>query len=102
VADSLDLTFTAADVAGDPINEQFVPARDNLLLVWNKHATDPKTFTLNSAADDKKRTGDITAFSVGAGEIAAFRIKKAGWMQTTGYVTLEGSSADIWFCVLAL
>ena len=100
---SLDLTFTAADVAGDPIKEQFVPSGDDLLLVWNKHATLAKTFTISSAADDRRRTGDITAYSVGVGEIAGFRFKKqVGWRQTDGYVYIEGESADIFFCVVQL
>jgi hypothetical protein len=53
---TLDLTFTAADVTGDPQKEQFLPAADNLLLIWNK-AVGAKTFTVTSVADDKNRTG---------------------------------------------
>ena len=102
-ANSLDLTFTAADVSGDPIKEQFVPSGNDLLLVWNKHATLAKTFTITSATDDKSRTGDITAYSLGALEIASFWFKKqTGWRQTDGYVYIEGESADIFFCVVQL
>jgi len=102
-ANSLDLTFTAADVAGDPIKEQFVPSGKDLLLVWNKHATLARTFTITSKADDRNRTGDIVAYSLGVGEIAAFYFKEQmGWRQSDGYVYIEGESADIFFCVLQL
>lgn len=100
-ANALDLTFTAADVSGDPIKEQFVPSGKDLLLVWNKHATLARTFTITSKADDRNRTGDIAAFSLGVGEIAAFYFKdQVGWRQNDGFVYIEGESADIFFCVL--
>src|ERR687891_559131 len=78
-ADSLDIAFTAADITN---LEQVVPSGDDLLLVWNTHATTAYTFTLTSVADDKGRTGDVTTYSLAAGEIAALRLRRAGWEQS--------------------
>lgn len=98
-ANSLDLTFTVAIVAD---KEQFVPSADCLVLVWNK-AVAAKTVTFSSGVDPAtKRTGDITAYSVGASEIAAFRFKKTGWTQTDGKIYMEAESTDIYYCVLEL
>jgi hypothetical protein len=70
--------------------------------VWNTHAADPGTFTLTSVADEHLRTGDITAYSLAAGEIGAYRIKNDGWRQSDGKIYLEGSAATIKFAVMAL
>lgn len=96
---TLDLAFTVAIVAD---KEQFTPSGDDLVLVWNK-AVAAKTVTFSSAADPTtKRTGDITAYSIGAGEIAGFRFKKTGWMQSDGKIYMEAESTDIYYCVLSL
>lgn len=96
---ALDLTFTAADVGN---SNSFVPSGDDLLLVWNTHATLGYTFTLSSVADAQGRTGDITAYAIAAGVISAFRIKKTGWMQTDGSIYLAGSNAAVKFCIIPL
>lgn len=98
-ANSLDVTFAAADTAN---HNQFVPSGDDVLLAWNSDPTNPYTFTLTSAADEKNRTGDITTYSLAAGEIAAFRVKLPGWRQSDGYVYLTASNAAIKFAVLKL
>jgi hypothetical protein len=97
-ADALDLTFDAADVAN---KNQFAASGDDLILAWNSGAS-PYTITLSSAVDDKNRPGDITAFSLAAGDIAAFRVKTQGWTQSDGKVYLEASNAAIKFAVIAL
>lgn len=98
-ADSLDLNLQAAD----PVNfNQFSPGGDDLLIVQNSHAANPYTFTLTSAPDAFNRSGDITTYSLAAGEIAAFRVKTMGWVQTDGKVYLAGSNAAIKFAVVAL
>ena len=97
-ANALDITFTAAIVAD---KEQFVPGNDTLVLFKNS-GVGAATFTLTSKADDKNRTGDVTTYSLGAGEVAAFRFKKAGWMQSDGKIYMEASSTDIGYAVIQL
>lgn len=98
-ANSLDLTFTAADVAN---KNQFAGSGEDLLLAWNTDGANPYTVTFTSVADDKKRTGDITTYSIGAGEIAAFKFKDAGWKQSDGKIYVEASNAAIEFAVMSV
>lgn len=97
-ANSLDVTFTVAIVAD---KEQFVPGNDTLVIVKNA-AVSAKTVTFTSKTDDKNRTGDVTAYSIGASETAMFRFKKAGWMQSDGYIYMEAESTDISYAVIEL
>lgn len=97
-ANALDLTETAADVEN---KNQFTPSGDDLVIVHNTGAS-AYTVTFTSIADEFKRTGDISAYSVGAGEIAAFRLKKPGWMQSDGKVYLEAEDASVKFAVLQI
>ncbi len=99
-ANALDVTFTAANVSD---KNQFVFNGPKLLLVQNSDPANPYTFTLTSKVDSKNRTGDITTYSLAAGEIAAFKLDNSeGWMQSDGYVYLEGSNAAIKFAVINL
>lgn len=98
-ADSLDIAFTAADATN---KEQFAPSGDDLIIAWNSGAS-PYTITITSVADPvTKRTGDITTYSLAAGDHAAFRIKKQGWMQSDGMVYIEASNAAVKWSVLQL
>lgn len=97
-ANLLDLTFEAADVAN---KNQFAGAGDDILLAWNTGAS-AYTVTFTSVADDKKRTGDVTTYSIGAGDIAAFRFKDAGWKQSDGKIYIEAENAAVKFAVAAL
>ena len=98
-ANALDFVFTAADASN---KEQFVPGNDTLVIIKNGHATLAKTFTLTSKADERNRTGDVTTYSLGAGEYALFRFKKAGWMQSDGKIYMEAESSDIKYAVIQL
>ena len=99
-ANSLDVTLTAADVAN---KSEFVMSGDDVLIVQNSDPTNPYTFTITSVVDDHNRTGDITAYSLAAGEIGAFKFsKKAGWMQADGKCYIEASNAAIKFAILTL
>lgn len=95
-ANALDLPFTAADVTN---KEQFVPSDNDLVLAWNTGAS-PYTVTITSAPDALNRTGDIATYSIGAGEIAALRIKKQGWVQPDGKVYLEASNAAVKYAII--
>ena len=96
-AGSLDVTMQAADVAlGNYIP---IVANKTLILVQNTHATDAKTFTITSVVDAYNRTGDITAYSLAAGDIALLGpFKTEGWSHGSGAdggVWINGESADV-------
>lgn len=97
-ANALDLAFTAADATN---KEQFVPGNDTLVIFKNDGVA-AKTITLSSKADEKNRTGDVTTYSLGAGELAMFRFKKSGWMQSDGKIYMEAESSDIKYAVIQL
>lgn len=98
---ALDLTWQAADVAN---KNQFALGQGKyIVLARNVHATTPYTITLTSSADERKRTGDITAYSIAAGKVAAFLLdQQAGWAQSDGKFYLEGSNASAEFCIIRL
>ncbi|PKN91107.1 MAG: hypothetical protein CVU44_21050 [Chloroflexi bacterium HGW-Chloroflexi-6] len=98
-ANSLDIVFTAADVAN---KNEFVPTGNDLVLAWNSGAS-VYTATATSAPDPQNRTGDIGAYSIDAGEIAHMGpVRTLGWVQPDGKVYLEANNAAIKFAVIAL
>lgn len=97
-AGTMTLTETAADATN---KEQFVPSGDDLVIAHNTGAS-PYPITFTSVADELKRTGDVSSYSLAAGAIAAFRIKKPGWMQPDGKVYIEAGNAAIKWAVLQL
>jgi len=99
-ADELDLTLTAADVANG--NEVAWSGNELLLLVQNSDATNPYTFTVASVADQYGRTNDITTYSLAAGEIGHYRLRRHGWQQSDNTLHLDASNAAIKFAVVAL
>lgn len=98
-ANSLDLTWTAADATN---KEQIVAEADILVLVWNTHATNPYTVTFTSAPDARGRSGDVGPYTLQAADIAAFRFRKPGWMQTDLNIYLEANNAAVKYAVLKL
>lgn len=95
------VTWTAADSTN---NNSFVFTGHEVLIVRNKHASAAKTFTLNSAANSRGRTKDITAQSLVHGTYAVlgpFR-QKEGWAQSDGTVFCTGEDNNIEFAVLVL
>ena len=98
-ANSQDVTFQAADAALG--NYTPVVEAKTLVLVQNI-AVGAKTVTFTSIVDTLNRTGDITAYSVGAGEIAIFGpFKAVGWSHS-GQVWMDGEDANIKFAVITL
>jgi hypothetical protein len=98
-ANSLDVTFQAADSALG--NYCALVEAKTLILVQNV-AVAAKTVTFTSVVDDKNRTGDITAYSVGASEIALFGpFRAAGWAHS-GQVWMDGEDLNIKFAVITL
>ena len=99
-ANSLDVTMAATVVAD---KTQFVASGKDLIIIQNTGAT-AHTFTITSTADPKNnRTGDITAYSLDAGEIAHFGpAYRDGWVQSDGNIYLEANHIEIKFGVITL
>jgi hypothetical protein len=103
---NLPISANAADIAwlqADTTNkEQFVSTGKEIVLAWNQ-GVGAATVTIESVADPFRREGDISAYSVGADEIAVFGpFPVEGWRQSDGKVYLEASSTDIRFAVIVL
>lgn len=100
VANSADLPMSAADVG----NKNQVAATGNDLVIAHNTGGSPYTITITSIADPRNnRTGDITTYSLGAGEYAAFGpFKGVGWKHTDGYIYFEASNALVKFGIVGL
>jgi hypothetical protein len=100
-AGTRDVSFQAYDAG--LMNETPIVDGKTVVLVKNDHATDPKTVTFISVADSTfKRTGDITTYSLAAGDVAVFGpFKTAGWA-LVGKLQIDASSADIKLAVITL
>lgn len=97
-ANALDVTLTAADVAN---GNSATAAELQLLLVQNSGAS-TYTFTITSVADSFGRTGDVSAYSLDAGEFACVPVPAVGFKQTTGKLLFSGNNAAVKFAVLRL
>jgi hypothetical protein len=99
-AGDLAVTLTAADVAN---GNMFSVADGGILIMYNSGAS-PYTITINGAADSHGRTGDISAYSIPAGEIDAIWIPPVGIHQTSGTdagkVYVSASNAAVKFAYL--
>ena len=59
--------------------------------------------TITSSVDSDGRTGDITTYSMGAGEYAVFGpFDLDGWVQTDWKLYFEASNAEVFFGVIDL
>jgi len=97
---SADVTWTAAgadfvDGAGFPLTGREV------LLVNNKNIG-AQTITISSVVDEKNRKDDITAYSIGIGEMAFFHLGVKGWRQADGKLYFAVTAADVELAVLRL
>ena len=100
-ANSADVAFTAAG-ASFADGAAFPYTGRELLLVRNANAG-AQTVTISSVPDSHQRTGDITAYSLAAGEIAAFFLHRTeGWRQSDGKLYIAASAADVEFAVIRL
>lgn len=89
------LVFTAADVA----NGNHLDTSKNItLLAWNTHASTSYTVTVTSSATaGSGRTGDVSAVTVVAGDIALFRFQADGWTDSNDQYVLSASNAAVEF-----
>ena len=102
---ALPLTVNTADLtetAADQVNFDSVALSGDDIVIAHNTDSGAHTVTFSSVVDDKNRTGDITAYSIGAGEIAVFRFKAAGWKQSDGYLYCTANSATVKFGAFAL
>lgn len=91
-ADAADLTLTACDATNF---EQYASTGRELVFVQNTGAG-ARTITFTSAADELGRTGDISTYSLAAGEFAIFGpFPVRGWRQSNGYQYLQASHAEV-------
>ena len=100
-ANALDFIFTAAG-ASFADGAGFVLSEKEILLAYNPDSS-ARTITISSVVDPFNRTGDITAYSLGAGEYCVFpQFKRDGWQQTNGQLYVAASNALVQFAVLRL
>jgi hypothetical protein len=94
------LNFTPA--ACDASNGNSFPITGREILIVENSGMSAYTVTISSVADFLGRTNDITTYSVGAGDFAAFSFRGGvtGWKQSDGTVHLACSNASILFAVL--
>lgn len=100
-ANLVDITFAAMDNTN---GNKFVCTGREVIIFQNTDAGS-QTVTIPSVADEKNRSQDITTYSLGAGEFAAFGVgltNSKGWKQTSGEINLDCSSANIKVAVLRL
>ncbi len=92
-------TEAASDVAN---GNMFVSTGKELLVARN---TDVSTHhvTVNSVADDKGRTGDITSEAIAAGAIRVYGpFAKSYWAQSNGNINCSADDATVKFTVIQL
>jgi hypothetical protein len=99
-ANTRDLAFQVYDAG--LFNHTAIVDGKTLVLIQNV-AVGAKTVTFLSVADGTfHRTGDITAYSLGAGEIALFGpFKTAGW-SNAGFLDIDAEDANIKIAVITL
>ena len=95
--------FTMA--ASDVVNGNSYAVTGKELLIAFNDGTAAYTVTIDSVADEKNRTGDITSYSMAAGDYAAFTVgmtNDKGWKQTGGVIHVDTNNAGIKLAVLRL
>ena len=100
-AGGADFTMAASDGTG---GNSYVCTGKELLIAFND-GTAAYTITIDSVADEKNRTGDITSYSMAAGDYAAFTVgmtNDKGWKQTGGVIHVDTNNAGIKLAVLRL
>lgn len=99
-AGSLHFTWTAGVTGGDTVT---LTGRE-IILAWNSGAS-PYTVGFTSQVDEKGRTGDITAYSLAAGEFMCFTgglTNSPGWKPSSQLITITPSNVAVKWAVLKL
>src|SRR5687768_4495623 len=87
---TLDFAFTA----GESDNGYQYPATGREVVILRNTNVGAQTFTLKSVADELNRTGDITTYSLGAGEFAVLVPPLKGFQQIDGNIYIDISHDD--------
>lgn len=96
VADSADLAMTAlTGSSGSNGNQAAFGNYNRLLCIFQNTDATAKTFTISSLAGSNtfNRSGDITGYSLAAGELAHIFVERNGWIQSDGNLYFEANSA---------
>lgn len=101
-AGTMTPTMTGNATAADGVSFPLTGGRQ-VLIVDNTNAGG-QTFTVESVADEKGRTGDITTYALAAGAIGVFYVEgpAKGWRQADGTLYVKGSHADVKFGMINL
>lgn len=98
-ANSADLVLTAVTGSSGSSGNQIAWGDFGrlLVIVQNSHATNAYTVTFTSLASPStlNRSGDISAYSLAAGEIGVFIFERNGWYQSDAMLYCEGENAAI-------
>ena len=98
-AGEADMTMTAADTS----NKNSAKLTSKVLLIAHNTGGSAYTVTVTSVSDKYGRTGHISAYSLGAGEYAAFGpFQPHGWLQSDGMLYFEASNASVKFGLVKL
>ena len=89
-ANAADVAMVASDIA----NGNVVPYTGKEVLIAHNDDVGAVTITIAGNADAIGRTGSITAYSIGAGEIAVFDLSHPVF-NTLGYINIDASDADL-------
>lgn len=96
-----DVAFTPAG-ADYADGAEFTLTGNEIVIIRNGNVG-AKTVTVTSYVDPLNRTGDITAYSIGASEYAILpRLQPLGWANPSGKLHMVASAADVEFLVLRL
>lgn len=93
------VSWTAADTSN---KNSFRMTRDDLLLIRGNGGAG--TYTVNTVANNRGRTADISAAAIASG---AYRVigpfkQLEGWQQSDGHMYFEGSAVEVEFAVIKL
>jgi len=99
VGDAADIAFLAADVA----NMEQTALTGKEMIVARNVGGGPFLITVTSSNDPFNRTGDVTDYSLGAGEFAVFGpFDRTGWLQPGAFIFFEANNVAIEFAVIRL
>lgn len=89
-------------VAGDVANGNQVRLTGDQVLVAHNTGVGARTITIASSPL-RGRTGDVTAFSIPAGQYRVFsKFPQAGWAQSNGYLNVNVEHAEVLLGVIDL
>ena len=89
------LTFTAADAT----NKESTAHTGREVIIFRNSGASTRNVTVNSVADSRNRTGDLT-FTLAAGAVKAVGpLGVDGWRQSTGVLHFEADHAEVLIAV---